>query len=238
MLLKKKRLRHHSKKSNLTSVFVILILVSLFILGGFWRYQSLNSKKASTQTNNQLQQNKQTTTTKTKNESTTKNEKQSNMRTPIDWQQSSETIPYPDLANTPNFWIKVSIKKNRTYLMSDNKVIYTMYSSAGAYHRDETTGKQVSYTPTGTFYIQAERGDTFFNNKLNEGANNWISWLNHGEYLFHSVPIDANGNYNLTAANKLGKQPDSHGCIRLSVPDSQWMCQNLKVGTKVVISDN
>lgn len=230
----KKRSPRHRKKSNSLSFLALLILIAFLGFGGVWRYQKSHSQPLSKQDNSSSK----ALSSSTKSKTTTKTQKQSTMRTPIDWQQSSETVAYPDLATTPDFWIKVSIKKNRTYLMSGDKVIYTMYSSAGSYHLDQTTGKEVSYTPTGTFYIQAERGDTFFNKALNEGANNWISWLNHGEYLFHSVPIDANGNYNLTAAAKLGKQPDSHGCIRLSVPDSQWMCQNLKVGTKVVISDN
>ena len=64
------------------------------------------------------------------------------------------------------------------------------------------------------------------------------SWLNHGEYLFHSVPTKADGSYNLREAANLGKSTGSHGCIRLSVPDAKWMEQNLPEGTKVVIDDN
>lgn len=44
---------------------------------------------------------------------TTKTNDSSHMRTPIDWHKSSETIPYPDLTKVKNFWIKVSLKKNR-----------------------------------------------------------------------------------------------------------------------------
>ena len=36
-------------------------------------------------------------------------------------------------------------------------------------------------------------------------------------------------------AAKLGKTQGSHGCIRLSVPDAQWMEKNLPVGTKIEI---
>ena len=89
---------------------------------------------------------------------------------------------------------------------------------------------------TGTFYIEPERGDSFYNASLNEGANNWVSFKDHGIYLFHSVPTDASGNYNVKEAKKLGKTAASHGCIRLSVPDSKWMSENLKTGTKVVIN--
>lgn len=184
------------------------------------------------------QQSNSKTTTKNKKQSTTTSTKSSHMRTPIDWQKSSETVDYPDLSKTKNFWIKVSLKKNRTYLYDGKKLIYTMYSTGGVYKRDKKTGKMVSTTPTGTFYAQSERGDSFFNNSLGEGANYWVSWLNHGEYLFHSVPTKADGTYNTKEAKKLGQTTGSHGCIRLSVPDAKWMSQNLPVGTKIVIADN
>lgn len=157
------------------------------------------------------------------------------MRTPIDWHKSSETIPYPDLSKVKNFWIKVDLKKNRTYLYDGSKVIYTMYSTGGIYKKDKATGQMKSATPTGTFYIEQERGDSFFNQSLNEGTNYYVSWKNHGEYLFHSVPTEAGGKYNEEEAAKLGKTQGSHGCIRLSIPDAQWMEHNLPVGTKVEI---
>ncbi|MDD6864667.1 MAG: L,D-transpeptidase [Lactobacillus sp.] len=178
------------------------------------------------------------TTAKSKATAKDSSSEDSNMRTPIDWQKSSETIPYPDLSKVKDLWVKVSLKGNRTYLYDGSKIIYTMYSSGGVYQKDAKTGKMKSATPTGTFYVQAERGDSFFNQELSEGANYYVSWLNHGEYLFHSVPTKADGSYNLKEAAKLGKSTGSHGCIRLSVPDAKWMEQNLPEGTKVVIADN
>ncbi|MGN1279247.1 MAG: L,D-transpeptidase [Limosilactobacillus sp.] len=157
------------------------------------------------------------------------------LRTPIDWRKSSETVPYPDLDKVKDLWVKVDLKGNRTYLYDGQKVIYTMYSTGGIYEKDAKTGKMKSATPTGTFHVQQERGDSFYNAKLQEGANYYTSWLNHGEYLFHSVPTKADGSYNQKEAAKLGKTQGSHGCIRLSVPDARWMEQHLPVGTKVVI---
>lgn len=154
---------------------------------------------------------------------------------PIDWHKSSETAPYPDLATAKNFWVKVSLKKNRTYLYDGKKLLYTMYSTGGMYKKNPQTEKLESMTPTGTYYAQAERGDSFFNSSLNEGANYYVSWLDHGTYLFHSVPTVAGGAYNVKEADKLGKSTGSHGCIRLSIPDAQWMSTHLPVGTKIVI---
>ncbi len=159
----------------------------------------------------------------------------SHMRTPINWRKPSETVPYPDVNKVKDLWVKVDLKKNRTYLYDGSKLIYTMYSTGGVYKKDAKTGKMKSATPTGTFHVQQERGDSFYNAGLQEGANYYTSWLNHGEYLFHSVPTKADGSYNQKEAAKLGKTQGSHGCIRLSVPDARWMEQNLPVGTKVEI---
>lgn len=159
------------------------------------------------------------------------------MRTPINWHKSSETVAYPNLATTKNLWIKVALKKCRVYIMSGKKVIYTMYCSGGVYQRNPKTHKMVSTTPTGTFHIQNVRGDSFFNNKLGEGANYYVSWKDNGVYLFHSVPTKANGQYNVKEAKKLGKHPGSHGCIRLSVADAKWFHTAVPTGTKVVITN-
>lgn len=207
-----------------------LICLIVIVLGGWYMYGHLNRSSA---TNSMV-----STTAKSKATAKDSSSEDSNMRTPIDWQKSSETIPYPDLSKVKDLWVKVSLKGNRTYLYDGSKIIYTMYSSGGVYQKDAKTGKMKSATPTGTFYVQAERGDSFFNQELGEGANYYVSWLNHGEYLFHSVPTKADGSYNLKEAAKLGKSTGSHGCIRLSVPDAKWMEQNLPEGTKVVIADN
>lgn len=207
-----------------------LICLIVIVLGGWYMYGHLNRSSA---TSSMV-----STTAKSKATAKDSSSEDSNMRTPIDWQKSSETVPYPDLSKVKNLWVKVSLKGNRTYLYDGSKLIYTMYSSGGVYQKDAKTGKMKSTTPTGTFYVQAERGDSFYNQELGEGANYYVSWLNHGEYLFHSVPTKVDGSYNLKEAAKLGKSTGSHGCIRLSVPDAKWMEQNLPEGTKVVIADN
>ena len=158
----------------------------------------------------------------------------SHMRTPIDYRQPSETIPYPDLKKAQHLWIKVLISKNRAYVYSGRQLIYTMYCSAGKYHRN-AQGKKVSYTPTGTYAVQSERGLNFYNPREGCGANYYVSWRDHGKYLFHTVPTDKNGHYIPSEAAKLGKSTGSHGCVRLSIPDAKWLYDSLPVNTKVVI---
>ncbi|QNQ80092.1 L,D-transpeptidase [Lactobacillus sp. PV034] len=143
------------------------------------------------------------------------------------WNKTSETKAHPNLRNVKNLWIRVSILGNRTYVMSGNTPVYTLYSSAGRI----VNGK--SLTPTGTYYVQPERGTTFV------GAHYYVSWKDHGVYLFHSTITNGyNGPYDMHAAKLLGTQPLSHGCVRLTVPDAKWFYQELPVGTKVVIANN
>lgn len=149
------------------------------------------------------------------------------------WKQKSEKKKHPKISpNETDLTLRVSLKGNRTYLLRKGKVIYTMLSTGGIYKK----GK--SLTPTGTHTIQGGRGDSFFNYNLGEGANNWTSWSPDNVYLFHSVPTKDDGTYNLKEAKKLGRTQGSHGCVRLSVPDSRWIMNNIPNGTKVVIKDN
>jgi lipoprotein-anchoring transpeptidase ErfK/SrfK len=89
-------------------------------------------------------------------------------------------------------------------------------------------------TPQGIFYIQPEKGKFFYSNSEHEGAEYFVSWKNHGEFLFHSVPTDRNGKVIEEEARKLG-QKASHGCFRLTIPDAKWIYENIPINTKVVI---
>ncbi|WP_125547665.1 L,D-transpeptidase [Levilactobacillus lindianensis] len=145
----------------------------------------------------------------------------------INWRAPSEDKAYPNLKSYPHAWLDVNTSKQRVYVRSGNKVLYTMYCSTG-------TGKE-NATPHGTYYIQAERGKFFYNQNSGEGAKYWVSWKDHGIYLFHSVPTDKNGNYIESEAKQLGKTAASHGCVRLSVADAKWVYTNVPYGMKVVI---
>lgn len=144
----------------------------------------------------------------------------------INWRKPSENIPYPNWKKLKDPWVKVSVKNQKVYIKDGDKTVYTMYASTGV--NDST--------PKGTFHIQAERGKFFYNAESKEGAKDWVSFKDHGIYLFHTVPTDQNGNYNVQEADKLGREAHSHGCVRLAVPDAQWFYKNVTYGTKVVIA--
>ncbi|WP_225353779.1 L,D-transpeptidase [Lacticaseibacillus sharpeae] len=135
------------------------------------------------------------------------------------WLKPSENKPYPNLNNYPNAYFSVSQEKQRVYIKAANgKTLYTMICSTGLGNN----------TPNGWYKIQAERGLAF------SGANYWTSWLNHGQYLFHTVIVNHDRSYNVAAAKKLGHKA-SHGCIRLPVPDAIWIYKNAPVGMRVHI---
>ena len=171
---------------------------------------------------------KVTTSQVTKRDREHQHVKKSVMRTPINWRKSSETVAYPDVKKYPDLSIRVSLKKQRMYLMDHSRVLYTMYVSTGVPTADRKT-------PRGTYHVQAERGKYFYSANVDEGAYYWVSWLNHGEYLFHSTPVNAQKHFIKSDAADLGRKPSSHGCVHLSVADAKWVYENIKYGTKVVI---
>lgn len=139
---------------------------------------------------------------------------------------STETSKhYPDLTQYQNLSVNVSLKKQQMSILSDNQPIFTTTVSPGAAD---------SPTPTGNFVIEAERGDFFYNASSGEGAYYWVSFKEHGIYLFHSVPTDQYGNEIPEEAAKLGT-PSSHGCVRMSRTDAKWFYQNIPEGTSVTI---
>ncbi|MCQ2010742.1 MAG: L,D-transpeptidase [Sporolactobacillus sp.] len=146
---------------------------------------------------------------------------------PVNWDKPSGGS-YPVLTQNEPVWIDVSIKNQRVYIKKGSQTLYTMIASTGKDTEPDMT------TPTGTYYIQAERGKWFYSPKYKEGAKYWVSWKNHGEFLFHSVPMDENKRILTADAQRLGEK-DSHGCIHLTVPDAKWIYEHIPYNTKVVI---
>ncbi|SMH69231.1 Ykud domain protein [Latilactobacillus curvatus] len=204
--------------NNIRLMLGSIIVAIALLIGGYW----------STSARQQTHQSAVTSSTKSQSHARQQliKSKKTAHPTPIDWRAPSENKPYPNLDEQPDLWVDVSIAQQRVYLENDNDLLYTMHAS---------TGSPESPTPTGTFYIEAEHGDSFFNANSGEGAKYWRSFLDHGIYLFHSVPTDEAGNFIPEEAEQLGKKANSHGCIRLSVADAQWFYTAIPYNTKVVI---
>ena len=122
------------------------------------------------------------------------------------------------------YQVLVSLKEQKTHIYKDGILYKTFVNSTGAGD---------AYTPKG-IYLIGDRGGSFFSGKYQQGAYNWVRF-NHN-YLFHSIPFDANKKLIPEEAAKLGEKA-SHGCIRHSIEDAQWFYENITRGTLVVIQD-
>ena len=147
----------------------------------------------------------------------------------INWLVPSDG-PYPTIHKGDDIAIYVSISRQRVTIFRGMQVIYMMVASTGI---DDANGDG---TPHGTFYIQRQRGTFFYAPGEKEGARYWVSWLHHGEYLFHSVPVDRENHIIVSEAMKLGHEA-SHGCVRLTVPDAHWFYQNIPYHARVMIGE-
>lgn len=217
-------------KKRIALIFVCLAVV----VGMAWIFiprSSAAQNSAPTKTEQHVKKNEKKPKAKPKTPDYKPYKDPTDLRKEGSWTKSSEKKAYPNIRYANNLTLRVSLKGNRVYLFKGKKLIYTMMSTGGVYKK----GKSV--TPKGTFYIQNGRGDSFFNQALGEGARNWVSWDPSNVYLFHSVPTKADGSINRKEAAKLGKTQGSHGCIRLSLPDSKWLLNELPAGTKVIIKD-
>ena len=136
--------------------------------------------------------------------------------------------PYPSLRDDDDLWVDVSLSMQRVYVMDGHTVIYTMITSSGLPGPD-------TYTPIGTYHIQ-NRGLWFYNRKDREGGEYWVSWKGWGDYLFHSVPMNADKEVIPSVAAELGV-PASHGCFHLTISDARWFYENIPAGTKVVVEE-
>ncbi|MDI7250598.1 MAG: L,D-transpeptidase [Bacillota bacterium] len=139
----------------------------------------------------------------------------------------------PDGGEEPPDWVQVpdrgwamavDVDRQRAFVYHDGELARTMVCS---------TGMADKPTPVGEFRIQ-NRGEWFYSEKYKQGGRWWVSFHNWGEYLFHSVPMDREGRLLEEEAARLG-YPASHGCVRLSLEDAEWVYRNVPAGAPVTI---
>lgn len=123
------------------------------------------------------------------------------------------------------WWVEVILIPPQHVIVHDaNDVIRIMPASCG---------KLGAETPQGVFRIQ-DRGRYFWSERYGEGAYYWVRFKDN--YLFHSVPVDRNGNTIEAEKAKMG-QPATHGCVRLYREDARWFYENVPTGTPVFIHE-
>lgn len=202
---------------------IFLVILILLLVGIFYLISNfvLRSDKPTMGGNSSASQSNKTTESQNKsNENGDAKAHDKNL-----WKKP--TGDYPDLEKVNDLKILVDTKNQKTFLYDGSERLTSFVVSTGILDGD-------SNTPLGDYVIENERGENFFAASFGEGANYWVSFKDHGIYLFHSVPTDENGDYIVSEAEKLGK-PASHGCVRMSVPDAKWFYENIPTGTPVKI---
>ncbi|MCQ2437462.1 MAG: L,D-transpeptidase family protein [Clostridia bacterium] len=96
-----------------------------------------------------------------------------------------------------------------------------------------STGKNDTPTPKGTYqaYGPVDGQWHYF-----KDFNCYAQWAYGivGGILFHSVIYNSSKQLVSSSVSNLGRKA-SHGCVRLSVEDAKWICDNCPIGTTVVI---
>lgn len=130
-------------------------------------------------------------------------------------------LPAPAPGET---WVEVSLREQRVRVYHERDVMREMIAS---------TGIASNPTPVGSFRLE-NRGEWFFSEKYLQGGWYWVSFKDHGQYLFHSIPTDREKQLIPEEAALLGV-PASHGCVRLALQDARWFYEHLPTGTRVEI---
>lgn len=200
---------------------LMAVMIGILAVLGFYA----QAKKSETTASSASQQITQTSQNQASELSTQASQANSTEST-VSSSSAAEPASYPDLSQYQQLAVHVSTAKQEMTITSNDQVIFTTTVSTGA---------PESPTPTGQFVIEAERGDFFYNASSGEGAYYWVSFKDHGIYLFHSLPTDEAGNEIPEEAARLGTAA-SHGCVRMPRATAKWFYENIPEGTPVIIS--
>ena len=127
--------------------------------------------------------------------------------------------------------LRVSVEDQRVYVfgLDDNNHYYQLVRTMKC-----STGRVGTPTPLGTYVSSTGPGARWhFFKKFNCWAQ--YAYYIEGDIMFHSVLYGSkNGSVTRSSVNNLGSRA-SHGCVRLSVEDAQWIWENCPKNTKVVV---
>lgn len=204
----------------------ILAVLGLYAQAGKTEQSQVSTSQQSTSAHSQTSQvASQTDSSVSELSSTSTDSTDPSQAEPTSSSSSAEQEGYPDLSQYQQLAVYVSTAKQEMTIRSGEQVLFKTSVSTGA---------PESPTPTGQFVIEAERGDFFYNASSGEGAYYWVSFKDHGIYLFHSLPTDQAGNEIPEEAARLGK-PASHGCVRMPRATAKWFYENIPEGIPVII---
>ncbi len=127
---------------------------------------------------------------------------------------------------------RVILDEQRAYFYnSHRKLIATIPVSTGV---DDQT-------PTGTFKVFSKSENTFFTPNPKEKMR-WMTRFTvgreGGNIGFHGIPYTVTKAGEIPFPTPLGKEPSSHGCIRVKESDAKWIFQNVPLGTTISVMDS
>ena len=123
------------------------------------------------------------------------------------------------------YTLDINLTDQNMNIIKNDKVMKKVQCSTGI------MGDQETETPLGIFNVQC-KGEYFYSTKYKEGARYYIKFFSN--YLIHSIPVDKKGNIIEDEKKKIGF-PASHGCIRISIQDAEWIYKNIPEGSSVII---
>lgn len=135
---------------------------------------------------------------------------------------AEQTANSNDLDSYTKYLILASLKEQRIYIFNGSNHSWNLINTFQC-----TSGAAGTPTITGHFFVQG-KGPSF------KTGNNIICKYYtqiQGNYLFHSILYDENGN---VVDGTLGASL-SHGCMRLAVQNAKYIYDNMPMGTAIWI---
>lgn len=127
-----------------------------------------------------------------------------------------------NLDSYTKYLIIASLKDQRVYVFNGSNKNWTLINTFQC-----TSGASETPTITGHFFVQG-KGAAF--KTSNDIICKYYTQI-QGNYLFHSILFDRNGN---VVDGTLGASL-SHGCIRLAVENAKYIYENIPMGTSIWI---
>ena len=127
-----------------------------------------------------------------------------------------------DLPTYTNYLIRVSIAEQRVYIFNGTNRNWKLIDEFSC-----SSGTSGTPTVTGNFFV-GNKGPQF--STLNGIVCKYFTQI-QGNYLFHSVLFDKNGNL---VDGTLGNGV-SHGCVRLALENAKYIYDNVPIGSGIWI---
>lgn len=140
-------------------------------------------------------------------------------------QDIEDFVTFNEIASETDYILWTDVYRQRTYVLKKQDESWHLEKKFVC-----STGKNINPTPTGLYKI--EYAFPYFGESRGFRCKNALVF--YRDYMYHSILFDKTGKYVKSGKYELGHKA-SHGCIRLSEADSEWLYKNIPVKTTVWI---